>query len=180
MRLIKLSSADYKKCEDFANNVDTSFYANRKQFNDDKRKKDSIIGKIGEIVTYNTLVKNYPELTYPDFEIYSAKQKSWQHDLMATNLNLHVKSQDVNQGKKYGESWVFQKEDKHIFKEYTDHDYVSFVSVDLKTRDCFVRAILPISMLHEQNLFKPMKLLHLASKVAVYYEDIKDLKSHLV
>jgi len=180
MRLIKLSAADYKKCSDFANSVDTSFYANRKQFNEEKRIKDSIIGKIGEIATYKALKDKFPDLSLPDYAIYNKNQKSWSHDLIASNLNLHVKSQDVEQGKKYGESWVFQKEDKHIFKEYGQNDYVSFVSVDLKTRECFVRQILPVSLLHEQNLFKPMKLLHLASKVAIYYDDIKDIKGHLV
>lgn len=180
MTLIKISNVEYNKCVKFSGDVDTSLYAKRNQSNESKRKKDSVIGKIGEVASHRVLKDKFKDLTEPDFNIYSTKEKSWDFDLRATGLNLHVKSQDVEQGKRYGDSWVFQKEDKHIFKEYSENDYVAFVSVDLNTKECFVRAMLPVSLLHEQNLFKPMKLAHLSNKLAIYFDDIKSLKNYLL
>lgn len=180
MRLIKISSQDYQTCVKFSEDVDTQFYETRKQLNDEKRKKDSLIGKLGEIGTFKALKDKLPNLTEPDFLIYKASEKSWDFDLKADGVNIHVKTQDVEQGKKYGESWVFQKQDKHIFKEYSEFDYVAFVSIDLKTRECFIRSILPVSLLHEKSLFKQMKLFHLSSKCAIYYDDIKDIESKWV
>lgn len=182
MRLIKISNLDYKKCLNFSEAVDTDFYEKRSgQSNEAKRKKDSVVGKLGELAAFKMLQGKIQGLTEPDFAIYTAKEKSWDFDLKSPEYNIHVKSQDVEQGKKYGESWVFQLQDKHIFQNYSDKDYVVFVSVNLATRECFVRSMLPLITLHEQQLFKPMKVHQLRNnKAAVYYEDIQNIKPHLL
>lgn len=177
MRLIKISNEKYKKCVDFANNVDLSLYERRNKSSFEKRQSDTIIGKMGELAAFEALKMKFGDLTEPDFKIYSTKEKSWDYDLKSSDANFHIKTQSLSQGKKYGCSWTFQKEDKHIFKNYHPNDYVVFVSIDQDTRDCFIKSILPVHILHDNDLFKPMKLLHLASKCAIYFDDIQNMES---
>jgi hypothetical protein len=171
--IIKFTSQDIKKCQDFANKIDTGFYATRNQFNNEKRIQDQIIGKIAEIVVFSYFKEKGIETTPPDFNIYKKSKKSWDHDIKNQELNLHIKSQSVEQAKKYGTSFVFEKTDKKIFKEYSDKDYVCFVSVDLTNQSAEIKSILKLEDLHKNNLFKPMKLAHLTSKSAVYFDDVK-------
>jgi len=176
MEKIKFSEEEIANCEDFSQKVDTTLYARRNQSDNEKRKKDAKIGKMGEIAVFNFLKEKYPTLTSPDFNIYSAKEKSWDFDLKATNFNVHVKTQDYMQGLKYDESWIFQNEDKHIFKEYSDNDYVVFVTVNLQKKEAEIRGICKLKLLHDNSLFALPKLLQLQNnKRAVY---LKDLENH--
>jgi hypothetical protein len=177
---IKLSYEDYAKCDDFANNVNTSFYATRNQFSAEKRILDSKIGKLGELTSYYALKEIYKDISYPDFKIYKAREKSWDYDMKSSLYNFHIKTQDINKSKLYGESWIFQLEDKHVFKEYKDNDYVVFVQLDLKNKIGEIRNIVSVKSLHDLKLFKKPVLAKLASKAAVYYEDIKTIKNELI
>jgi len=177
---IKFSSKDLDECKQFSEILDTSFYENRNQFDDNKRRIDTVIGKAGELAVYYYLKETYPDITYPDFMIYSAKQKSWDYDLKSSNINIHVKSQNYLQGSNFGVSWIFQNEDKHIFKNYKDNDYVAFVTVNLLEKHGTIKKILPVKLLHEQGLFKKPVLAKLTSKSAIYYDDIKDIDSVMV
>lgn len=181
MLTIKFTKEHLKKADDFSNEVNTNLYARaRNQWDADKRKLDSKIGKLGELVVYELLKPNYNDLSYPDFAIYTAKQKSWDYDLKAKNVNLHVKCQNVIQAQRYGESWIFELTDKHIFKEYTDNDYVAFVTVDLGKNEGYLKSILKVSELHSNSLFKKPKLEKLFSKAAVYYNDISSFSNSLI
>jgi len=167
---------DLDICTKFSEEVDTSFYSKRNQFDNTKRKADTKIGKLGELaVYYHFKDKN---ISYPDFKIYSAKEKSWDYDLKTKNENIHVKSQETLQGAKYGISWIFQLEDKHI-KNYNDNDYVAFVSVNLLNKSAEIKSIMSVKSLHEKQLFKKPILNKLNSKSAVYFEDLKDLPFEL-
>ena len=55
MKSIIFTEKQINECLDFANLIDTSYYANRAQINSDKRKNDQIIGKLGEIAVYESL-----------------------------------------------------------------------------------------------------------------------------
>jgi hypothetical protein len=61
-----------------------------------KRNVETILkfGKLGEVATYHILKDKVSNITYPDFEIYSVKQKSWDYDIKSTEYNIHVKTQD--------------------------------------------------------------------------------------
>ena len=87
MNEIKFTKEHIQKAEDFSKAVNTSLYASRNQWDADKRKLDSKIGKLGELAVYETLKSTYSDLSEPDFAIYSAKQKSWDYDLKAENIN---------------------------------------------------------------------------------------------
>lgn len=178
--IIKFNKQDLQTCEEFANNIKTGFYATRNQFNNEKRIKDNIIGKLGELAIFYYFKNKNVELTQPDFKIYSASKKSWDYDLKGTDLNLHVKSQSIEQGKKYGVSWIFENTDRHIFKEVLDSDYVCFVVVDLNNASAEIKSIIKLTDLHHKELFKKPKLAYLTTKSAVYFDDIKQtLKDNL-
>ncbi len=180
MNEIKFTIEQLKKAEEFSNAVNTSLYARRNQWDADKRKLDSKIGKLGEVAVYETLKPKYDDLSYPDFAIYTAKQKSWDYDLKAKDINLHVKCQNIVQSKRYGESWIFELTDKHIFKDHTDKDYVAFVTVDLVKGEGYIKSILKVSELHANSLFKKPKLDKLVSKAAVYFDDIEKYSNSLI
>jgi len=173
MNKIIFSNEDVFKCKQFSESVDTTLYIQRNQFDAIKRSADSMIGKLGELTVYYSLKDKYPNISYPDFKIYSAKQKSWDFDLKDEKFNLHVKTQESLQASKFGESWIFQNEDKHVFKIFSENDYVAFVGVNLFQKYGIIKQILPISLLHKMNLFKKPILAKLTSKSAVYFEDIK-------
>jgi hypothetical protein len=180
MNKINFSQDDLDKCKQFSESVDTKLYAKRNQFDATKRIADSMIGKIGELTVYYNFLEKYPTITYPDFNIYPANKKSWDYDLKHETFNLHVKTQEVLQGAKFGVSWIFQNEDKHIFKTYSENDYVAFVSVNMLQKHGEIKHILPVTLLHEMSLFKKPVLAKLASKSAVYFEDINSLDLHLL
>jgi hypothetical protein len=176
MAIIKLSQEDIDICIEFSNSINTSHYASRNQFNDDKRKLDQQVGKFGEIAVYKYLkLKNY-DVSYPDFQIYSASKKSWDYDLKTPDINFHVKSQSITQGNRYGISWLFQLGDKHVMTNYKDNDYIAFTSVDMDNFTVNIRSILQVAKLHQLNLFKPPKLPQLFNKCAVYLNDLEILK----
>lgn len=179
MKIIDFSQEDLDKCQDFADNVDTSLYTRGNQFSKRKRQWDSMTGKLGELVVYYNLIDAYPELTYPDFKIYKSFQKSWDYDLKDPKFNLHVKTQDLKQSERYGTSWIFQKQDKSIFFESKENDYVAFVIVDNLKEQGEIKAILPVSFLNTHSLFKPPVLAKLFNKMAVYLEDLSSIGENL-
>src|ERR1035437_635792 len=156
-----------EKCTEFANNsvgTSTGQYSKRGQFNVEKIEKDIKIGKLGEFGVYNKLLELYPQLTSPDTNIYSKGNKNWDADLKDRDagISIGVKTQSVEQGALYGESWVFQSEDKGIFgKDIGDGHYVAFVSLNLPKMVGEIRGIVKVPWLIANDLFKPMKLAHL-------------------
>jgi hypothetical protein len=185
---ITFTQEEIDQVKDFANKIDTSYYANRSQFDNEKRKQDQIVGKLGEVATYNVLKEKYPTLSPVDFTIYSKKEKSWDFDLKADGICAHVKSQNLIQSKKYGESWIFQKGnginrnyDKEIFDRITANQYVSFVLVDLTKYEAEIKAIVELDFLHKKDMFRlpVLEKLRVANKMAVYFSDLKEYPNKL-
>ena len=175
-------------CKKFSESVDTSHYSKRGQNNEQKRQKDALVGKLGEFAVYHSLKDKVPKIIKPDVQIYTAKQKSWDFDLKGDSVNLHVKTQDVEQGEKYGVSWIFQygngknqNYDKEIFDKITPNQYIAFVSLSLKENFAIIRAITKLEFLHDKKLFGLPKLEYLqqANKKAVYLKDIERYSDQL-
>lgn len=188
MEKIIFTSEEIEKCTEFSEQVDTSLYAKRNQWDVNKRKADSKIGKLGEIAVYRSLVGKYPDLTYPDFKIYKPREKSWDFDLKHPNFNLHVKTQETLQASKFGESWIFQygdgkkkNYDKEIFDRLSPNQYIAFVRLNVLEGYGTVRAIVSLDLLHDKKLFAEPVLdkLKFANKVAVYYKDLEKHKDQL-
>ena len=187
-----ISSKVFNKCDEFAQaSLDTNSnrYARRNQFNIAKIAKDIRNGKIAEEYVYQNISPFYADLTAPDYQIYAAKNKSWDPDLKseATKLNLAVKSQDIESALAYGESWVFQFNnggnydcDKGIFKEKNPNHYVAFVALNVAKKTGSLRAVVKVDWLHQKHLFKEMKKKTLrGNKVAVYFEDLEKYPKQL-
>jgi len=181
MFIHKFSVEEFEKCLDFSEKIDTSYYSTRNQTNNIKRKKDQLIGKLGEIASYNYLKEKIKDISYPDFNIYEKKQKSWDFDLKSKDFNFHVKSQDIEQGLKYGESWLFQNSglkykgyDKEIFDRISPNQYICFCTIDLKTKQGFLKSLVSLDYIHNNHLFKLPKLekLQQNNKLAVYFSDL--------
>ncbi len=188
MSVIKFTQPEMDLVLDFADKIDTSYYASRSQSDSKKRKNDQIIGKLGEVATFNYLKDKYPMLTPPDFRILSKKDKSWDFDLKAESINLHVKSQDLKVSKTFGESWTFQRGsatnknfDLEIFERKTPNQYASFVIVDLANQLATIKAIVEVDFLFKKDLFKLPVLSKLRdnNKSVVYYRDMKEFTTKL-
>jgi len=168
----------------------TDKYARRNQNDPIKIAKDIRNGKIAEEMVYAKVVESYPNLTKPDFNIYSKKDKSWDPDLrdLDSNLRIAVKSQEIESALHYGESWVFQFGnggkydcDTGIFgKDIDPNHYVSFVLLNVAKKLGSLRGIVQVQWLHDKNLFKAMQKKTLqGNKVAVYYEDLMQYENEL-
>lgn len=184
----KFNKEEINAAEMFSEAVDTSFYSSRNQFNDSKRKKDSLVGKLGEFAAYHYLKDKVSNLSFPDLKIYSVKEKSWDFDLKGENFNIHVKTQDLTQGEKFGVSWIFQfgdgksrSYDKEIFDKISKDQYVCFVSIDLENYTSYIRGFVSLEHLHAKKLFGLPKLEHLqrANKMAVYLKDLERYPNNL-
>ena len=115
-----LTVEEVANCQAFAercyeSNADE--YARRNQDNRDKIIYDIKIGKMTELAVYYFLQdERHVQCNKPDFVIYPAHQKSFGADLTfigtdGRQYDLHVKSQDQEQGNRFGKSWMFQKKD---------------------------------------------------------------------
>jgi len=188
---ILISEEIFNKAKEFAEaSVSSSAdkYARRNQFDVEKIKQDIKVGRLGEEIVYQELVRYFPQLSKPDYNIYDANNKSWDPDLKDPILNIKfaVKTQDVRSDQEFGTSWVFQYNqnknydcDKEIFKE-TSNSFVCFVSLNSPRRYATIRSIVKTSWLHENNLFKNMKLEKLiGNKMAVYYDDLEKFSDKL-
>ena len=180
------------KCTAFAKssvNTSSDKYASRNQFDIDKIMRDIRTGKIGEEGAYEKISSIYPELSKPDYQIYSKKDKSWSPDLIDSESGLHlaVKSQGIESALAFEDSWVFQYNDgknydcdKGVFKEVNDKHYVAFTSINVPKRIGEIRAIVKIQWLHDKKLFKEMKKQSLrGNKVAVYMDDLEQYGDQL-
>lgn len=174
---ILFSGEEIDHCIQFSQDVDTSFYSTRNQNNNSKRQKDSLIGKLGEVAVYNYLKDKIVDLSEPDFKIYGPKEKSWDFDLKGQDFNLHIKSQDIQMGTRFGTSWIFQCQgfsyDKEIFDRISPNQYIAFVSISLIEKFADIQAIVKLDFLHDNSLFEDPKVWQLRGiKKAVYLEKL--------
>jgi hypothetical protein len=151
-----------------------------------KFSKDIVIGKVGEEFVYRAYREKFPNLTLPDYEIYSVKNKSWAPDLKDENFTLAVKSQDIKSKIDNDESWTFQSgsngrdTDKEVFDNANDNKFVALVSLNIPKRTGEIKAVVRISWLLKNKMFQPMKIERLQSnKTAVYFDDLLKYKDDL-
>ena len=180
---ISLSSTQIKEASDFSNSISTTHYSNRNQFDNEKRKQDQLIGKLGEFASFEYL-KQY-NISTPDCKIYSSNNKSWEADLHSKENNFHIKSQSLEQSKRFGMSWIFQFDrgkDLEIFNNKSNKDFVVFVVVSNKMEqvNSYICACVSVPFLHENNLFEePVSNKLKGIKKAVYYSSLLKFESNL-
>lgn len=175
-----LSTEDWDKCIKFAYGsgyIYNQYSEKRNQQDCSKHKHDNLIGKVAEIVVYNS-IKPFKEISEPDFNIYERKNKSWKADMqLKDGLDIHVKAQDTEQGLRFGISWIFQWGDNSGYggkdSIYADgaNGWVCFTSVDESKKSGEILAIIRIDILKKCGLAyeDPKKPSLIGIKKAVYY-----------
>ena len=164
-------------------------YEDRKQTDDEKKRDDTYLGKLGEIHVYNILKLYFPQICYPDFTIYKSSQKTWASDFNNGPVKVAVKSCRNSAYQQYKNSWIFQFKDKNgygkdmaIFGPDAENKLCIFVKVFGKDNDSTdytgarIRSIITLEMLHKYKLFWDHAKEELEGiKKAVYYSGLNPL-----
>jgi len=111
--------------EVFYTNLDK--YKQRNQSDVKKVISDIYIGKMAEFAVWNYLQRDGKDATFPDIMIYSANKKSYDADITAGDVKIHVKS-CVAMGV-YPISWVFQPNDPVTISP-SNKDFLALVSIE--------------------------------------------------
>lgn len=168
--------------------VDTNLilYARRKQTNRAKIVSQIFSGKIAELGVYLAFTTHNLSVSKPDFQVYEAKEKSYDSDLQLTVgevvIPIHIKSMEAKTARKYGLSWTFQKgrggTDAEVFFKKSG-GLMTFCEVSEDEENYFVelKFILQLSELQEKKeLFKEPVVWQLRnSKRVVYASDLAEL-----
>ena len=175
---------DLDQCEKFARAqlaTSMSQYRRRNQSNPERIVAQIIDGKMGEWFAYHHLKRQGFEPTVPDFEIYTARHKSFDADLYSNKTAIHVKSQNIGSAKRYGSSWVFQAGgigfgNRDPCLDNSQDEWCVFVTVDHASKSATVLG--PYSINDVRPHMKDPKLSHLKGiKKCIYLKDIVHLKA---
>lgn len=155
-----------------------SHYKKRGQGTLSKIEKDIHTGKLVELAAYVVLQKLGLNPTFPDFEIYKGRKKSFDADMRAGKYRFHCKGQAADSQQKYGASWILQwggrgrgHVDK-LFKQQTEEDFLipGYVMEDRRVKICGIYQICDIM---ENGLIAKPAVEWLANtKRAIYKEDL--------
>ena len=180
--VVELPENCFEKCEVFATDVyetNKDCYQGRRQTSKNEIIRQIITGKLGEFAVYyymNAFLGFHSNDV--DLEIYKTKEvKSFDADFRAGKIgdndaiyNIHVKSILCSSAKKYGLSWIMEKNDP-LFNNMNKMDEVFAFCQVLGKRIVHFYGFLPLPML---RLGKPKKS-SLKSKYAIYFgEQMKD------
>jgi hypothetical protein len=179
---IKIPKKDYDKCLKFVEaRIDGSkaLYAYRGESNVSKMKEDLLVGVLGEFGAYYFFTDMGFTLDKPDLKLYKTRDKSFSSDLVVSDHNIHVKSQSLESIKRYGRSWLFQRND-FVFKNPSRKERIILTSVDLANRNVTVLAMVCPVAIKGCNGWGECKVpLFRNTKVALYLEDLQNKKLDL-
>lgn len=148
-----------------------ALYMKRGKTNLDKIKQDIVTGAVAEVAVSQYIRSLGLECNKPDFALYKPKQKSFSADLQCEGYSLHVKSQCFESARKYGTSWLFQKQDKLFVKEKNKKDLLVLCLSSGKF--CSIEAIMPVKDIVEGGLISEPKVwIFKNSKVAIYLLEV--------
>lgn len=145
-------------------------YKNRNQNNPSKIQKDISQGKVTEFVVWDYIKKLGLEPTKPDTKVYKKNKKSYKADIKVGRYDLHIKSQSIEQSKKYTESWVFQPEDP-LVKTPKKKDIIVLCIINFEKNEILIKNV--IFATNAMDLYKDPKVKYLIEKKVVLYN--KDL-----
>jgi len=166
-------------CKTFAASIDVDYYAKRsKQFNEQRCRNQQLRGKVAEYAVAAYLAASKKWLcTSPDLSILPPSQKTYKPDLEASTTSgaiktIAVKTIGYEGAVKYSPSWIFQKNDKHIYSP-THNDLIAFCVSSPDNLSTDICRILKVENI--QKLFKPTKA-NFPDKQAIYLSDLPPLK----
>ena len=141
-------------------------YSRSNQKNKEKIVSDIYNGKKAEFMVYNFFLHKSYDLNSPDVNIYHKFMKSYDADLILTNVKLHVKSHKINTN--FPVSWLFQKNDP-LLTTTDENNFLSLVVIGLDESYMYLKRI------SEVEFKEPMKESLKDTKVCVYEKDLLNL-----
>lgn len=179
--LVSLDNTSTEKAKLFADAVlATVNYADSGQTNTRKVFQDHFHSKLAEAAVAN-LYRQHTVVAGPDYNIYPAKSKSWDADLMINNIPVGIKTQTMAAAKKYGLSWTFQsgKYRKDKVLEQSDHWIIFTLLSDSSPYQCLV---FPARQIHQLPFKDPVLQKLKGEKQVVYGQDfgwqLQDLQTY--
>jgi len=171
-----LSKTDIKRAKKFAKDrydADTNLYERRGGF----KIEDVISGAMAELAVYRVLKEKGVEVGFPDFKIYAAKDKSYSADLTDGLHNFHVKGQTLESKKRYGASWLLQRNDP-LINEPQKLNYIVPCTVCLESGRVEIYGILSAFSLVQNYCIGECKVPWFQkTKVALYLDHIEPIFS---
>jgi len=170
----------YETCTDFAQKqlvTSRSKYRQRNQSNQARITQQIADGKMGEIFAARHLRTQGYTCTEPDFEIYTARNKSFDADLVIDSQQaVHVKTQNAESARRWGSSWVFQAGgvgygNTDPLLDSTTKDWVVFVKLDAQTHSAMVIGPLEMAQV-KQHLKDPVLDRLKGIKKCIYESDL--------
>lgn len=179
-RKIQLLDFDHDFCRTYAGlvyhtNIDE--YARREQNNPAALIVQNTCGKMAELGAELFFEEvGIAVAESPDFGIYAPGEKSFSSDIRVDcngiSIGCHVKSQSIEQRRRYGASWLFQKHKDPLITKPEQHknDLLVFVEVDGLFVEIlgFVWAAEAVLCLKE-----PVKEVLRKTKAALYLDDLR-------
>lgn len=161
--IINLCNNFAEKC--YLTNINEYSKRNQKDFN--KIKKDIAIGKIAEFGVYFICLENgMSNISIPDVNVYNKNKKSFDADLTYNRIKFHIKTQTTDTAKKFGISWLFQKNDPLVLNPQNNDIFIG-TQYD---EESFEVKILISKKAQDLKYDKPM-LEKLSSKTCVYLKN---------
>ncbi len=166
IQLNTISEYQDKQCDLFSKySCFSSFseYEKRNQSNKEKIISDIYNGKKAEFLVYNYLISKQKKLSSPDLNIYEKYNKSYDSDLNIKEINIHVKSHNVNGN--FPISWVFEKKDP-LLSEMKENNFLALVVINREINYMYLKKI------SEVKFKEPLKECLKKTKVCVYENDL--------
>jgi hypothetical protein len=185
---IDITSADKKKCANFAEaSVDSSLSHYRKRNNTTRERvvDDIITGKLGEIGAYRYLKSMGFDATEPDFKVYEQRHKTFDADIsdMTHGFKFHCKAQSENSAIRYGNSWILQYAGKgwghqdKLFKHRSERDFL--IPLLVLDEIVVIFGIVKINTIFENNMIEePAIPWFKDTKRAIYLDKLATLPLH--
>ena len=173
----EIKEEDFKKVKDFVHKrkKDTELYQKRGGFKD----IDLWTGALGEVGAYYYLREKGRDVSFPDFEIYKPKDKSYDADMRDGSKFYHIKAQNLESQKRHGNSWLLQRYDKIVRKKIQNH-YLVLCNVDVDNRKVEILGTPSVSSIHNAECWSECKYyLFRKTKVALYLDEMKEKISNL-
>jgi len=171
-----LNKTDQKRARKFANDrkeADTALYERRGGF----KIEDIISGAMAELAVYRVLKEKGVEVGFPDFKLYEKGQKSYAADLSDGLHYFHVKGQTLESKKRYGASWLLQRNDP-LVNQPERLNYIVPCTVDINTGRVEIYGILSALSLVQNHCIGECKVPWFQkTKVALYLDHIEPLFS---
>jgi hypothetical protein len=173
LAVLKVCPAVIEACEQFALSrigMSEALYRVRGEASKAKMVDDIVTGSVAEFAVYQYLINKGLECTKPDLSIHQNGQKSFSADLKSGNYLIHVKSQSKDSASKYGDSWLFQIEDKALTLP-SENGYLLMCIVDGDTVDIKGAAWI-IDILEADAVSRPKVGKYALWKKAIYLSDL--------